>query len=68
MDNLDPVDLEEKQRLRLLTAFHNILTYDDREKVIRFCEQTLAAGPQLFKSKDRSVGRLPTLTLRARLL
>jgi len=23
MDDLDPVDLEEKQRLRLLTAFHN---------------------------------------------
>jgi len=32
MDDLDPVDLEEKQRLRLLTAFHNILTYDDRER------------------------------------
>jgi len=31
MDDLDPVDLEEKQRLRLLTAFHNILTYDDRD-------------------------------------
>ena len=44
MDDLDPVELEEKQRVRLLTAFHNILTYDDREKVIRFCEETLAAG------------------------
>ena len=52
MDDLDPVDLEEKQRMRLLSAFHNILTYDDREKVIRFCEQTLAAGPELFGSKD----------------
>ena len=52
MKDLDPVELEEKQRVRLLTAFHNILTYDDREKVIRFCEQTLSAGPQLFRSKD----------------
>jgi len=52
MGDLDPVDLEEKQRMRLLTAFHNILTYDDREKVIRFCEQTLATGPELFGSKD----------------
>ena len=52
MEDLDPVDLEEKQRLRLLTAFHNILTYDDREKVIRFCEETLAAGPQLFRNND----------------
>ena len=52
MKDLDPVELEEKQRVRLLTAFQSILTYDDREKVIRFCEQTLAAGPQLFKSKD----------------
>ena len=52
MEDLDPVELEEKQRVRLLTAFHNILTYDDREKVIRFCEQTLAAGPQLFGSKE----------------
>ena len=52
MEDLDPVELEEKQRVRLLTAFYNILTYDDREKVIRFCEQTLAAGPQLFESKD----------------
>ena len=52
MKDLDEIELEEKQRARLLTAFHNILTYDDREKVIRFCEQTLAAGPQLFKSKD----------------
>ncbi len=52
MDDLDEIELEEKQRMRLLTAFHNILTYDDREKVIRFCEQTLAAGPELFGSKD----------------
>ena len=52
MDDLDPVDFEEKQRMRLLTAFHNILTYDDREKVIRFCEKTLAAGPQLFRNKE----------------
>ena len=52
MEDLDPVELEEKQRVRLLTAFHNILTYDDREKVIFFCEQTLAAGPQLFRSED----------------
>ena len=52
MEDLDPVDLEEKQRVRLLTAFHSILTFDDREKVIRFCEQTLAAGPQLFRRKD----------------
>jgi len=52
MEDLDPVELEEKQRMRLLTAFHSILTYDDREKVIRFCEETLAAGPQLFRNKD----------------
>ena len=52
MKDLDEIELEEKQRARLLTAFHNILTYDDREKVIRFCEQTLAAGPQLFRSED----------------
>ena len=52
MDDLDEIELEEKQRMRLLTAFHNILTYDDREKVIRFCEQTLAAGPELFGRKD----------------
>ena len=52
MDDLDEIELEEKQRMRLLTAFHNIQTYDDREKVIRFCEQTLAAGPELFGSKD----------------
>ncbi len=52
MEDLDPVDLEEKQRVRLLTAFHNILTYDDREKVIRFCEETLVAGPQLFRNKE----------------
>jgi len=52
MEDLDPVELEEKQRVRLLTAFHSILTYDDREKVIRFCEQTVAAGPQLFKSEN----------------
>ena len=44
MKELDEIELEEKQRARLLTAFHNILTYDDREKVIRFCEETLAAG------------------------
>lgn len=52
MQDLDPVELEKKQRTRLLTAFHSILTYDDREKVIRFCKQTLAAGPQLFRGKD----------------
>ena len=52
MDNLDEIELEEKQRMRLLTAFHSILTYDDREKVIRFCEETLVAGPQLFRNKD----------------
>ena len=44
MKELDEIDLEEKQLARLLTAFHNILTYDDREKVIRFCEKTLEAG------------------------
>ena len=44
MKDLDEIELEEKQRARLLTACHNILTYDDREKVIRFCEETLAAG------------------------
>jgi len=44
MKKLDEIELEEKQRARLLTAFHNILTYDDREKVIRFCENTLEAG------------------------
>ena len=44
MKELDEIELEEKQRARLLTAFHNIPTYDDREKVIRFCEETLAAG------------------------
>ena len=43
MKELDEIALEEKQRARLLTAFHNILTYDDREKVIRFCESTLEA-------------------------
>ena len=52
MEDLDPVELEEKQRVRLLTAFHSILTYDDREKVIHFCEETLAARPQLFRNKD----------------
>jgi len=25
-------------------GFHNIPTYDDREKVIRFCEKTLKTG------------------------
>ena len=44
MKDLDEIELEEKQRARLLTAFHNIPTYDDREKVIRFCEKTLEAG------------------------
>ena len=44
MKDLDEIELEERQRMRLLTAFHSILTYDDREKVIRFCESTLEAG------------------------
>ena len=52
MKQKDEIELEEEQRVRLLSAFHNILTYDDREKVIRFCEETLAAGPQLFRNRD----------------
>ena len=44
MKELDEIELEKKQRARLLTAFHNIPTYDDREKVIMFCESTLEAG------------------------
>ena len=52
MNQKDEIELEEEQRARLLTAFHSILTYDDREKVIRFCEKTLADGPQLFRNKD----------------
>ena len=44
MKDLDEIELEEKQRVRLLTAFHNILTYDDREKMIKFCEKTLEPG------------------------
>ena len=52
MKQKDEIELEEEQRARLLTAFHSILTFDDREKVIRFCEEILVAGPQLFRSKD----------------
>lgn len=48
----DEIELEEEQRARLMNAFHRISTYDDREKVIHFCEETLAAGPQLFRNKD----------------
>ena len=43
MKEIDEVELEEQQHIRLLSAFQRLLTYDDREKVIRFCEETLAA-------------------------
>jgi len=58
MDDLDPVDLEEKQRLRLLTAFHNILTYDDREKVIRSSGQAVVNQARFAVSAIRR----PSLT------
>ena len=48
----DELESEEEQRVRLLSAFHGILTYDDREKVIEFCEQTLSAGPVFFRARD----------------
>ncbi len=51
MKQKDELELEAQQQVRLLSAFHNILTYDDREKVIGFCETTLASGPTLFSSK-----------------
>lgn len=52
MRELDEVELEMEQRARLMNAFHLILTYDDREKVIEFCEQTLSAGPEFFRRND----------------
>ena len=52
MKQKDEIELEEEQRVRLLNAFQQILTYDDREKVIEFCEATLSAGPEFFRRKD----------------
>ena len=48
----DEIELEEEQRARLMNAFHRISAYDDREKVIEFCEQTLSAGPEFFRRND----------------
>jgi len=52
MKQKNEIELEEEQRVRLLNAFQQILTYDDREKVIEFCEATLSAGPEFFRRKD----------------
>lgn len=52
MKQKDEIELEEEQRVRLLNAFSRILTYDDHEQVIEFCEETLSAGPEFFRRKD----------------
>ena len=52
MREIDEVELEEHQHIRLLSAFQRLLTYYDREKVIRFCEETLAAEPAFSRNKE----------------
>jgi len=52
MKQKNEIELEKEQRVRLMNAFSRILTYDDREKVIDFCEKTLSAGPEFFRRKD----------------
>ena len=43
-DRLTEVELELEQRKRLMDVFMLVQTYDNREAVIAFCENTVSGG------------------------